>query len=277
MIATVSIKATNFFSVLSILLVLRLIFSTLRFRHIAKLQLAEKYEAQAVHIFSELESAKAIFELLAPIYLNELSQLRPVARRGGENLQLIPMINSWTAAEARAKDDASEAITVQAAIDTAEKSVKVINEFAQLVDARLVDPREFLGARADLHLSLIETTLFLEPYIWHQAVVNGRGRWGMRVVELARILRRLSVEYRRPALRGEIRITTPSTNPNPFSALLMVEADFWHQIALRIRYSRLFYSAAITRRSKVRQNKIARLLAIKLGVASLPAEITAKW
>jgi hypothetical protein len=277
MVASASQEISIAISVISIALIFFLIVSKRKSSRVDIEEAIEKYEDMAAKILSELGPLIVLIKMLGPVYEDELSVSRPIASRKGGNLMLLPMINAWTVIEQEARNDVELAGVVQDAIDLAEQHVRVINDFAQLVDVGLVSPRHFFRVRSDLHLQLMIETTLLEPFTWQQAVVDGRGRWGMRIAELSIILRRLSACSDSHDLTGDVDIRTTWASAKQPSALLLSRAGIWSRIYLRIRFSELFYVASITRRTKLQQNDFADHLALKLGVSKPPGKLATQW
>jgi len=79
---------------------------------------------------------------------------------------------------------------VSAMREAVERSVRSYNDFATLVDEGIIQPRGFVRRFPDLHRSALIDLALMEPFIWYDSLVCGRGRWGYRPLQLKWILDR---------------------------------------------------------------------------------------
>jgi hypothetical protein len=68
-----------------------------------------------------------------------------------------------------------------------ERVVNALNDLAEVIDLRFVDHRKVM---AKYHLAIIRDVFILEPYVYHQIIFCGRGRWGLRVMQLGDVARK---------------------------------------------------------------------------------------
>jgi hypothetical protein len=142
--------------------------------------------------------------------------------------------------------------------------VNALNDFADLIDFGIIDPRRVLGK---YHLALARELFIAEPYIHYKILYENSGRWGYRVLRLGEMARRyndINPVHRRPIyLRdvdrsgGEALLIYPAPTPGA----LMVLRPFW-AIRRRLGYP------TITERSKRRQNR--QMNRVRRQTAGLP-------
>ena len=148
------------------------------------------------------------------------------------------------------------------------RSVKSITELCKLVDAGLLRPRDIARLDSELHLDLIIETRLTEPYIWFKWICLGRGRWGLRLPQLADALTKLRANSASLMLCEEISVSVPRGTGSA-KLVLCDPIRPWPRRYLRlINY---FRSCTIDRRSKVRMAKERRDLAKLLNLPPSPA------
>lgn len=124
--------------------------------------------------------------------------------------------------------------------------VNAYNDVADLVDNDLVEVEPVLKT---YHLPMIREMFIAEPYLWHEAVVLGRGRWGFRALRLGEIAR----EYHRmnPIHRG-----TVAADDDKAPILARLEPTRVRRLAWWLRRRFIGYPR-ITHRSKLQQMRTA--------------------
>jgi hypothetical protein len=133
-----------------------------------------------------------------------------------------------------------------------EQVVNVLNDLAEVIDLRFVDHRKIL---AKFHLAIIRDVFILEPYVYHQVIFCGRGRWGLRVMQLGEIARKYN--DMNPIHRRGVYFVKDSQHDDdygpiysrPMSPVLPAYKVFW------LLRRRLFGYPTITERGKRGQNK----------------------
>jgi hypothetical protein len=154
----------------------------------------------------------------------------------------------------------AEIITLRRAV---EAWVKAVNDFAELVDQGLVRPKDFVLREPDIHLKLLQEAALVEPYVWYESLVCGRGRWGYRPVQLKRILEQLRAVSRSRALVAAIDVVVDGAQRR-----ILPEMSRWArgrgQLTSKLR------SPTITTRTKRRQAALAEDLAEELKRCGYP-------
>lgn len=147
-----------------------------------------------------------------------------------------------------------------------EQAVKALNTFAEHIDAGLFFVRREVRADPERHLELIRTTALLEPFIWGESLVHGRGRWGYRVLQLRQLVMTLRLESADPAVRGVITVDYAGQE------VVVAEA-----VGRGGRFWRLLrhpaHPTTITTRTKLHQKKRQRALSMKLRGAPSGAQL----
>ena len=131
--------------------------------------------------------------------------------------------------------------------------VNKLNEVCELIDEDMLRPIDLVKTNVDLHAALLHELSLLEPFIWHQAIFGGRGRWGFRPLQLLDALRALRAisptpTIRRPisfAIDGQVLYTLPEITPSA---------------RLRELVGARFAPRRITVRTKIRQNALRNRL-----------------
>lgn len=72
-----------------------------------------------------------------------------------------------------------------------ERSVNCYNHLAMRMDQGVVRASEFVRRYPALHRAALADLALVEPFVWYDSLVGGRGRWGYRPIQLARILHQL--------------------------------------------------------------------------------------
>jgi hypothetical protein len=260
-------------SIVALLSFVPLLYATQRSRSRESQTSIDAEESAAIAILTELESTSLLIDRLTPIYADALSDSKIIGGRTGGNPQLVPMIRAWAQADRIAKEERPFGEALLDTIGLVERHVRVINDFGALVDAGLVSPRHFFHTRNDWHLRLLRETSLLEPYVWQQTVSSGRGRYGMRIAELALILRRLSIFSTSSELSDEPRLNSLVNGSDKSGSSLLIPPGRKSYL-YKVRFSGLFYDASINRRTKLRQKRFTKQLSSQLDV---PTQATIKW
>lgn len=130
--------------------------------------------------------------------------------------------------------------------------VNVLNEVAEVVDNKYVDHHKLL---ARYHLLLLREVFIVEPYIIHEVVLQTRGRWGMRVLQLGGMARayndmnpvhRRSVYYLRH--QSDDADYGPIHEPPNLQGIRRLKRAWWAMRRATMGYP------SITERTKRRQN-----------------------
>jgi hypothetical protein len=90
---------------------------------------------------------------------------------------------------------------VDAVRSSLDPRIKQINTFCELMEEGILRPIDLVRESTELHSQLLEELTLLEPFIWYQATLGGRGRWGLRVLQLLEALGRLRAVSPTPELR----------------------------------------------------------------------------
>lgn len=138
------------------------------------------------------------------------------------------------------------------------RAVNSYNDLCALIDDGLLRPKDIAKKYPVDHQNILLALNLLEPFIWYESILRGRGRWGFRVARLRHILEELRPASPRPSLqrarRVEVRglVLMDLREIRPF-------VRFWRSMKLAIR------SPTINVRSKVRQEKYRAKLADELA------------
>jgi hypothetical protein len=137
------------------------------------------------------------------------------------------------------------------------RAVKSINDFGKMIDDGLFTPRDVVRENAALHRDLLIECQIIEPYIWFKWVFLARGRWGLRIPQLAEALIRLRSNSTVPLLWRETSLSFPSENgidAYTFCDELKSFTRFRH------RTVNIFRPCTIDRQSKLRITKKRKIL-----------------
>jgi hypothetical protein len=213
-------------------------------------EIAERYGREADCSLADGPSATALTRQLLPLVPTSVRDYGPLTSRSGEHLAVLEMVRAWHDLVRRSATDLEAARQLEAATDVAEASVRSINSMAELVDLGLVHPQRFLRERIGRHRELLDLTALLEPYIWYQALVAGRGRWGFRPLQIGRIARRLAAISNDLQLAETLSIATERDGVE-FGAVVLEPVG--RRSRLRNSVRGWLRPATINRRSKIRQ------------------------
>lgn len=142
-------------------------------------------------------------------------------------------------------------------------AVNELNKLCALIDEGLVRPKDIVRTYPRDHERLLTALHLLEPFIWYESILRGRGRWGFRVTELCRITKLLRPVSKRRVLQEKYHLE--------ICGLTIMALPEIHPIARLSRLALLsLRSPTINVRSKLNQAKyrdsLARELS-ELGVA----------
>lgn len=136
--------------------------------------------------------------------------------------------------------------------------INELNTFCELIEEDILRPIDLVSESPELHMQLLEELSLLEPFIWYQATLGGRGRWGFRPLQLLEALVRLRAVSPDPDIRGHLT----------FGVEDRVIRDF-RPISMRRRLAELVISRfaphTLTVHSKMRQNKQRIRIVDQLG------------
>ncbi|HEY3904720.1 MAG TPA: hypothetical protein VGM14_12495 [Streptosporangiaceae bacterium] len=135
---------------------------------------------------------------------------------------------------------------VEALRDAVKPQVNLINKFGELADEGLVRPMDIVRLHPDIHIRLLKHLAIIAPFIWYEAILSGRGRWGYRPLRLKAVFENLRPASPRESIRSPLVLEVEG---HFFLALPSVTAleRAWAYFRLSIR------SPTITVRSKVAQ------------------------
>ncbi len=122
------------------------------------------------------------------------------------------------------------------------------------IDDGLIHPRH-LFARESGDAKLVTLLALIEPFVWYESLVEGRGRWGYRPIFLGALARR----YRTSTLASPARHALTldlSIDGRPRRLLVAERVEGW-ELARGLLVAR-FRSRTITARTKRRQERQAR-------------------
>ena len=137
-----------------------------------------------------LPSVDELWEALGPL----LSRDAAIAASSGpdRNARFIAGLD----AESRAHADAISELCL--------KAVNSINPAAELIDEGLVRVHDIARRDSALHRTLLVQCRLVEPVIWLNWLHGGRGRWALRLVQLADALDNLRADSWDDAIREPI-------------------------------------------------------------------------
>lgn len=135
----------------------------------------------------------------------------------------------------------------------AANAINVINRVAEMVDQGLVRPRALCRASPTLHHELLITIALLEPIVWFESLLRGRGRHGYRVLQFGRVLDVLRASSSESQVREAIAVELAGRSLEVYPRV-GVARSFIRSIALR------FNEPSIDTGTKVEQNRRARVL-----------------
>ncbi len=84
--------------------------------------------------------------------------------------------------------------------------VNIDNDLAGRIDDRLLRASDFVRRNPELHQELLKELALLEPFIWFESLMTGRGRWGYGPLHLRTVLRQLRPLSPDPLVRGRLNI-----------------------------------------------------------------------
>jgi hypothetical protein len=208
--------------------------------------LQSEYNKMARDCLKKRSDHDLLMNCLLQFIPTDRSEILLMANRSGDHLAIDPVVSMWHQLEDEAAHSKDAAIRLAQAKKLANTSVNAINDMSELIDFGLVSPRQFFRRNLVDFESLLIELAFLEPYIWYEVVVTGRGRWGLRTVQLARILRQMSSE---PS-----RILMEKSKNNTGIEIVILPGENLLRRKLR-RIWRWFCPTKINRRSKIKQHK----------------------
>jgi hypothetical protein len=130
-----------------------------------------------------------------------------------------------------------------------ERCINPVNRFSELVDARLVRPGDLVQRRWGIHVDLLRELTLVESFVWYDSLVKGRGRWGMRPLQLRKTLLRL--RSRSPREQPMRSITVRDAGGG--DVVLLPALSWWRRFLGKVPSPRLSYG--ISRRTKVGQRR----------------------
>ena len=137
---------------------------------------------------------------------------------------------------------------VDAVRASATPRINEINMFCELIEEGLLRPVDLVRESPSLHGRLVEELTLLEPFIWYQAILGGRGRWGFRALQLLEALGRLRAVSPNAKLRDEYAVQVADLVVRTWPAV--------SPLRRRLELIRsLFRPHALSVRSKVLQNR----------------------
>lgn len=139
----------------------------------------------------------------ALVHLNALPEIGPTREAWEAVLSQSVVAAGMTDARISAicALDCADDQSVDRLRDIVKSNVNFMNKFAELVDERLVRPKDIVRHYPDRHEALLEHLALAAPFIWHESILRGRGRWGFRVLRLKTIFEQLRVVSRWRELR----------------------------------------------------------------------------
>jgi hypothetical protein len=157
---------------------------------------------------------------------------------------------------------------VEALRDAVKPQVNLINKFGELADEGLVRPMDIVRLHPDIHIRLLKHLAFMAPFIWYEAIVSGRGRWGYRPLRLKTVFEKLRPASPRESIRSPLVLEIEGQFFQALSSVTALER-VWAYFRLSIR------SPTITVRSKVAQIAERRAIEAKLREAGFTIGRTA--
>lgn len=137
---------------------------------------------------------------------------------------------------------------VDAVRASATPRINEINMFCELIEEGILRPIDLVRESPSLHGRLVEELTLLEPFIWYQAILGGRGRWGFRALQLLEALGRLRAVSPNAKLRTEYVVQAEGLAVRTWPAVSPMRR--------RLELIRaLFRPHALSVRSKVLQNR----------------------
>lgn len=148
--------------------------------------------------------------------------------------------------------------------------INELNDFCELIDEGILRPLDLVKESPLMHAELLEELSLLEPFVWYQATLGGRGRWAFRPLQLLETLGHLRAVSPNSELRGNLSYGVKGHDIRKWAAISpgrrFVEL-------IRSRFS----SRTITVHSKIRQNRqrerILRSLSKTAPDIPIPASI----
>lgn len=140
--------------------------------------------------------------------------------------------------------------------------VNVINQVAEFVNEGLVRPRDITRMHPKIHAVLLDQLPLMTPFIWYESILQGRGRWGYRVLRLRTIFEKLRPISPRVAIRGPLVLEIQDWFFLALPSVTFIE-QAWSIFRLAIR------SPTINVRSKVAQTRQRSRLESKLQEVGL--------
>lgn len=140
--------------------------------------------------------------------------------------------------------------------------VNLINQVAEFVDQGLVRPRDITRMHPRIHADLLDQLPLMTPFIWYESILQGRGRWGYRVLRLRTIFEKLRPISSRVAIKGPIVLEVEDWFFLALPSVTLI-GQAWSICRLSIR------SPTINVRSKVAQTRQRSRLESKLQEAGL--------
>lgn len=137
---------------------------------------------------------------------------------------------------------------VDAVRRTVNPRINEFNSFCELIEEGILRPIDLVRESPQLHRELIEELSLLEPFIWYQAILGGRGRWGFRALQLLEALARLRAVSPDSDLRRDMEITVDEYVVRIWPSVSTLQ--HWLELA-----GSAFRPHTLSVRSKVRQNK----------------------
>lgn len=128
-------------------------------------------------------------------------------------------------------------------------TVNHVNKCAELADRGLLSPKDIAQRRPEIHRDLLIELTLIEPFVWHESLACGRGRWGYRPLALRDALGELRYGSHSRKVLSPLKITTRGGH----NVLLAAEVAGWRRLVWR--NINLLRSNTITERRKVRQKR----------------------
>ncbi len=138
------------------------------------------------------------------------------------------------------------------------------NDVAAAIDDGLVRPRAFIRRYPDLHLEMLRELALLEPFIWFESLVSGRGRWGYGPLHLKAVLQDLRAASDDGSVWSEIGVQVFGKDYVVFPRLNVAERQV-------LRLWRFIKRPHINVRTKLRQRQYSYKLAAELRADGYPA------
>ncbi|MGB3409930.1 MAG: hypothetical protein WBA45_01930 [Microthrixaceae bacterium] len=192
-----------------------------------------------------------------------------------EVLDRAPSPNVWpTTDRLIARLAEADRDAVDRLLQVATPLINDLNDFVGRVDDRLISTREFAQRAPELHLDLLVDLTLLEPVVWHQSLVAGRGRWGYGVLSLRTALMSLRHLSPSPAVRSEISVEM-------FGSAYLISRALGSITRMASYPTRRLVPPRITVRTKIKQNREARRRGSRLVTAGYelvdPRRHTVDW